>query len=200
MQPLPSQLPVQNSVALKTGVLWGAIIVVVNIILSYISHAVGISSLAILTYVVALVGYFFAGMFAARQTGRVATGLLAGLYAGIVGGLGLLIWGLIELYALHIDANAFNAASSSSALSSSQVQAVVTTAFFIGIIFAIIINAAIGLGLGAAGGAAGKGQAKLPMAQPYQEAPYPSQPYQQGPSYPTNQQPPSYPPNQPYQQ
>ena len=87
MQPLPSAPPVQNPVALRTGFLWGVIIVVVNIILSYIGFAAGISALGILTFIIGLVGFFLAGMFAARQTGRVETGLLAGLYAGIVGGI-----------------------------------------------------------------------------------------------------------------
>jgi hypothetical protein len=173
------QYPIQGKLALREGVLYGIGIVVINVIISYIASLAKLP-IGWLTFIIALAGLFVVGIMAAQKTARVATGTLAGLWAGFVGGLGLGIWVLIAVFALGQSAlqQGINMATTQqSSLNASQMQSIVVG----GLIFAAVLYAVgglgIGAGIGALGGLVGRSRAKVP-AMEYHESFYSGNPPQ----------------------
>ena len=78
----------------KWGAIFGVILGVIQIVLSLFSLGLLKTVIDLLVW---LVGFFLAGMFAARQTGRAGTGALAGLVTGLISGLLGIIFGLIQI-------------------------------------------------------------------------------------------------------
>ncbi len=147
---------------------------------------------------------FIAGFAAARQSHRTRDGLLAGLFVGIVSGLGYLIvayvagivFDLVRFHEFYVP---------------NPIYYYLRTLAIIYTLVTTIVESAVALGVGAIGGAAGRcPQAPRPprvmyaypgQAAPQQPYPYPAQQPQAGayPGYPP-QQPPAaypYPPQQP---
>ena len=152
---------------------------------------------------------FIAGFAAARQSHRARDGMLAGLFVGIISGLAYLIVAYVVGVALTlIRFHEFYVPNPMYYFFYSP------AVFIIYILVTTIIESAVALGVGAIGGAAGRGpQAPRPPRvmyvypgqpapqQPYGAYPYPPQQPQAGayPGYPA-QQPPAaypYPPQQP---
>ena len=144
---------------------------------------------------------FIAGFAAARQSHRARDGMLAGLFVGIISGLAYLIVAYVVGVALTlIRFHEFYVPNPMYYFFYSP------AVFIIYILVTTIIESAVALGVGAIGGAAGKGRAPLSQQQ-YQESLYQSPmggyPPQPGyPSYPQQQPPqqggyPGYPPQQP---
>src|SRR5689334_18513318 len=86
--------------AVRQGLMYGGLIILVSIIQNAIQFAVGgadaftgqsnssgVPGLGFLVFVVNLVLLFLAGMFTARQNGKVGSATIAGLIAGVVGGI-----------------------------------------------------------------------------------------------------------------
>jgi hypothetical protein len=173
------QYPIQGKLALREGVLYGIGIVVINVIISYIAFLAKLP-IGWLTFIIALAGLFVVGIMAAQKTARAATGTLAGLWAGLVGGLGLGIWSLIAVLALGQSAfqQGINMATAQqSSLNASQVQSIaVVTLIILGVVYAAV-GLGIGAGLGALGGLVGRSRAKVP-AMEYSESFYSGNPPQ----------------------
>jgi hypothetical protein len=163
---------------------------------------------SIVGILVALAAYFFAGFRASSQSGKISTGLLAGMWTGIVAQV---ISRTVNVVTLALSSTRLQQLTTieNRALSSAGSDVRLTNADMLGLVigvtvFVIIFVVAVALGVGAIGGAVGKSRA--PMSQQvYQESFYQSPmggyPPPQ-PGYP--QQPqggyPGYPPQQPPQQ
>ena len=195
--------------ALRIGLLFGVILGVILILLNLIGALVKIPALGlatlILIIIIALVAYFFAGFRASGQSGKISTGLLAGMWTGIFSSIlatiGNVIIALPSLPEATAAANKgiveFGGQSSFRYTETTYLLAEIVV-----FILLAVLSSAIALGVGAIGGAVGKGRAPLPQ-QAYQESLYqsPMAGYPPQPGYP--QQPqggyPGYPPQQPQQ-
>jgi Family of unknown function (DUF5518) len=77
---------------------WGAICGVVLGVIQIIISLLPLGSLkTILDVLVWLIGFFVIGLFAARQTGRVRTGALVGLVAGLIDALIAVIFMIVQI-------------------------------------------------------------------------------------------------------
>jgi len=179
---------------LIVGVALGAISIISNLITSF-AHPTGAIAFLIgaVFFVIALLGYAYAGYRASAITGRVGTGAIAGLIAGLIAGIiGSIVSIILIVSGITVIANA-----------GAVNRSVLLVGAIIGIIIGLAIALGIGAGLGAIGGLIGKSRA--PQGQQYQEVLYqgmpPAQgPYQQGPYQgvpPTQNQ---YPQDTPYPQ
>jgi hypothetical protein len=218
MQPAQSAQPAQKVSALRIGLLFGIILGVVMIAFGVVEQAakgVG-AALSIVGIIVALVAYFFAGFRASGQSGKISTGLLAGMWTGIISsvlnGIASVIVAIPNLPEATAAAN--KAIVDSGAQTDIRYNETTILLATIGIVVLFsILGSAVALGVGAIGGAAGKGRAPQPQ-QAYTEslyqspmAGYPPQQPPQGGAYsgypPQQQQPqgdyPGYPPQQPPQ-
>ena len=102
----------------------------------------------ILDLLVWLIVFFVLGLFAARQTGRVRTGALVGLVAGLIGGLIAVLFVIIQL---ATNGQQITQALNQAGLSPGELN----TSDVVGIVLALIVIAALELGLGAGMGALG---------------------------------------------
>ena len=187
-----------RKVAFRYGLIFGLIQAAIALIVALLNIFVLSSNTGVvlvlngLVFLTGLAAYFIAGMMASRQTGKVSTGTISGLWAGVFYGvLGFIITTILFLsitYPKLIDH--YNSVGYPSNVSQSAFKAGIVAGgvglYFLGLIFAI----GVGAGIGALGGLLGRSQArKNAPLQPYQEQPYPGQPYPppqpyQGQSYP----------------
>jgi hypothetical protein len=181
--------------ALQNGLLFGVILGAMEVVFSLTLGNVGF--LICLIFYLGIIG--FAGYRASARTGKVSTGLVAGLLAGlfssIIGSLGLFVYLLPNLdtlrQQLQQQATTFN-------------QGVVinyTNNVVIGLVVLLLVILILGssllaLGIGAIGGAIGKGKAPVPP-YPY-PGQYPDPRYMPPPAYPPQEHipPQAYPPSQ----
>lgn len=201
----PAQ-PAQKVSALRIGLLFGVCLGVIMIAIGLVQHFVnGLGFLSFVSILVGLVAYFFAGFRASGQSGKISTGLLAGMWTGIISSV---LNGIVSVIVAipnlpEATAAANKAIVDSGAQSNFRYTDTTTLLVVIGVVIGLaILGSAIALGVGAIGGAVGKGRAPLPQ-QAYQESMYqsPMAGYPPQPGYP--QQPqggyPGYPPQQPPQ-
>jgi hypothetical protein len=199
--------------ALREGAIFGVSLGVLSLIVSLISGFLGATGvgaiLGIVVFVLFLGASLFAGIRASAKTGKVSTGLLAGLFVGlfasIISGIGGIIYDIFNLNTLMGQAN--------KALQQTGSGIRYTTGSFLavtvgGVVLVIVVYLLIGLAIGAIGGAIGRGRAPKPVT-PYQESMYPGAtlgayppPMASAPGYPPQQPPaypayPAYPPDQP---
>lgn len=212
VQPTQSAQPAKKVSAFRIGLLFGIILAVIMIGFNFAEQFAkdvlgrGGLILTILTIIISLAAYFFAGFRASSQSGKVSTGLLAGMWTGIisslVNGVASVLLTIPQLPELTRTANQVIIDSGAQ----TDIRYTETTMLLLtigGTFLLLLLASAIALGVGAIGGAAGKGRAPMSQ-QAYQEAFYQSPmggyPPQQ-PGYP--QQPqggyPGYPPQQPPQ-
>ena len=192
MQPVQPAQPAQKVSALRIGLLFGIILGVVMIVFGIVEQAVTSvgAVLSIVGIIVALVAYFFAGFRASGQSGKISTGLLAGMWTGIISsvlnGVASVIVAIPKLPEATAAANKAIVDSGTQ----TDFRYTDTTTLLVtigGVILVSVLGSAIALGVGAIGGAAGKGRAPLPQ-QAYTESLYqspmagypPQQPPQQG--------------------
>lgn len=184
--------------ALQNGLLFGIILGVLEVALSLTLGTIG--------FVICLVLYLgmvgFAGYRASARTGKVSTGLVAGLFVGlfssIIGSLGLFIFTLPHVDAmrqlLQQQANTFN-----QGVTINYTTNVVIAYLVLLLVILIVGSSALALGIGAIGGAIGKGNAP---AQPTGYPPYPYAGQNADPRYvppptdPRYMPPPAYPPQE----
>lgn len=160
----------------------------------------------IFDFLVPIVALLLAGLLAARRTGRVSTGTLAGLWAGFIGTLIAFAVIAIALETVH-HADFIRGVMSNPRVNPQNAEQTgwLGLAIIGGIL--VIVGIGLGAGLGALGGLIGKTVSPLvqrpyPPAPVYLQTPYPApqSPYQP-PLYPPQQPPPyqssPYPPQQP---
>jgi hypothetical protein len=152
---------VQNP-ALREGLLFGVILGLVQILLSFIN----IGSLgSYIPIILAFGAYIFAGLRASQQTGKLGTGVFAGLWTGlfssVISSIPLLLVTFINMDAIIKNIEKTNHTQ----VSSSQLITSVFYYLFIGIILAVLF----GLVGGALGGFMGKNRRQLPPPEEYQD-------------------------------
>ncbi len=208
----PPPVVSSRKVAFRYGLIFGLIQAAIAIVVSLLSKFVLSSNtgamlvLNVIVFLTGLAAYFIAGMLASRQTGKVSTGTISGLWTGVFSGiLGCIVNIVLFLsitYPTLIDHYNKVGYPSNVSQSAFQVGAIAggVGIYILGFIFAI----GVGAGIGALGGLLGRSQARKNAppqpypAQPYPGQPYPPQPYPAQP-YPGQPYPPQPYPNQPSQ-
>ncbi|HUY76547.1 MAG TPA: hypothetical protein VMV29_07230 [Ktedonobacterales bacterium] len=193
------------------GLSLGALSLIVNLLAGFLKLSGVTTIFGIVVFILFLVVGFMAGFRAAAKTGKVGSGVLAGLLTGlffaILSGIGGVIYDVLNLDTLVSQANkTLSQAGSTVQYTTGSFLAVAIGSAVLGLVLYLLI----GLGVGAIGGAVGRGRAPKPVT-PYQESLYPGGGYpgaypppmppgagyppQQPPAYPGAypQQPPSYP-------
>jgi hypothetical protein len=202
-----------GKIAFRYGLIFGIIQTVIALITALVTSltdplklnaglSLGLGSLIFLT---SLVAYFIAGTFASRQTGKVSTGTISGLWTGVFYGvLGCIITVVLFLTIQYPKlVNQYNTVGYPANATASEFQLGLVIAGVGLPILGLFLAIGIGAGIGALGGLLGRSQArKNAPPQPYPAQPYPAHPYQGQPyppqSYPAQpNQGPSY-PGQPY--
>jgi len=164
--------------ALQNGMLFGVILGIIEIALSFLLGAVGFV-INVLLFLF-LTGY--AGYRASGRTGKVSTGLVAGLFVGLVSSVIACI-PLLLYYLTNIDT--FRAQLQQQMEASNLYQGFTLTNNLVivtVILFLVVIVAGatlVGLGVGSIGGAIGKGRARPPSVPQFPSSmpPYPPQGY-----------------------
>ena len=179
--------------ALQNGLLFGVILGVIEVVFSLTVGNVGF--LISLIFYLGIIG--FAGYRASARTGKVSTGLVAGLLAGlfssIIGSLGLFLYLLPNLDTLRQQLQQ-NATTFNQGVSINYTNNVVIGLVVLLLVIMILGSSLLALGLGAIGGAIGKGKAPVPP-YPY-PGQYPDPRYMPPPAYPPQEYipPQNYPP------
>lgn len=141
----------------KWGSISGGILGVIQVAIPQFPHK------TILDLLVWLIGFFLIGMFAARQTGKVGTGALVGLVTGLVGGLIVVLFGVLQLTGTNpqvtqaLDRAAQYAQQRGRVLSLTDIR---IFAIVGGLIVVEAIELSLGSGIGALGGLLGRRQTR----------------------------------------
>jgi hypothetical protein len=141
------------------GVGVGAILGLIQLVISLLS--LGLFRI-ILDLIVWLVGFFLIGLFAARHTGRVKTGTLAGLVTGLSSGLIAGLFGIYQLLAngpqitQALNQTSQRAQQQGQSISSSQFQTIAIIGIVIGLVVTLAVELGLGAGIGALGGLVGR--------------------------------------------
>ena len=175
----PAQ-PAQKVSGFRIGLLYGLILAVLLIAISVIGvftrdlgSGVGLALNAV-SIIVALVAYFFAGYRASALSSKVSTGLVAGLWTGLISALlSFAVSIALLLPNLSTLTETENRALSDAGSNVRVDDTTILVFLIILVIILVIIIALIALGIGAIGGAVGKGRAPMPQ-QIYQESMYQS--------------------------
>jgi len=185
----------------RNGVLFGLVLGVVYLIiyaLVGVLHILAASSIVSIAFTLLIfVAAGVAGARAAGVNGKVTSGLLAGLFTALLGAalgtVGAIIFDYLNADALVRIANRAYAAAGLSLRVSPQTFLVNTV---LGSLVIIVVDALIGLGIGALGGLIGRGRAPKAAAATYQESFYPgaAAPMGGAPFPPANEYPQAPPP------
>jgi len=156
--------------ALQQGLIWGFILGLVLLVITYFSGGLGqISTLIALALI--LVFAFIAGQRASRRTGRTATGVWAGLLTGAISALlSVIVSGVFAFTNFDAIVQSFrNAAKSQGVNPNSVTPQTVTTTIISSILITFVLAILLGLVGGALGGSRGRRRAPPPTEQ-YQES------------------------------
>lgn len=182
------------------GLSLGALSLIVKLLAGFLKLAGVTTIFGVVVFILFLVVGVMAGFRAAAKTGKVGSGLLAGLLTGlffaILSGIGSVLYDVLNLNTLISQAN--------KTLTQAGSTLQYTTGSFLAVaigsaVLSLVLYLLVGLGVGAIGGAIGRGRAPKSVA-PYQESMYPGSAYPgaypppmpPGAGYP-QQQPPAYP-------
>ena len=152
----------------KWGASYGLIVGLIQSIVSLFSSG---RLTTILDLLIWLVGFFLIGLDTARQTGKVGTGAQVGLVAGLIGGLIAGIFGIIQLavdgsqITAAINQAIQNAQNRGRSLSPDQIQTIATIGIVISLSVTILVELALGAGIGALGGLVGRRRAELALSK-----------------------------------
>ena len=176
--------------ALQNGLLFGIVLGIVEILLSFLLDGTGLI-ISVLLFLF-IVGY--AGYRASARTGKVSTGLLAGLLVGllssVIANIPLLVYYLSNIDGFRVQLQKEMAANNMYQGITLTNNLVIATVILL-LVMLVVGATLLGLGVGSIGGAIGKGRAPRPPVMQY---PYPMPPYP-----PPIYVPPSPQPYQPYQ-
>ncbi len=156
--------------ALQQGLIWGFILGLVLLVITYFSGGLGqISTLIALALI--LVFAFIAGQRASRRTGRTATGVWAGLLTGAISALITVIFnGGFAFTNLDATVQSLkNAAQSQGVSPNSVTPQAVTTTIISDILIIMVLAILLALVGGLVGGSRGRRLAPPPV-NPYQES------------------------------
>jgi hypothetical protein len=185
----PDQHPPESGkIAIRYGLIFGVGLFIIAAILALIAtfafYGSSFASLfSIVYWLIGLVAFFLVGIFAAKKTGKVGTGTLAGLWAGIFDGVLYAIFAIILFftYTLGKEANTLTNSSTGAHLAAGSAQELAIALIVIVQVFSLLSAIGLGAGLGALGGLVGRATSKAkyagPGQQPYAGQPYPGQPY-----------------------
>lgn len=196
----------QGNPAVKWGLIFGGLLILVALINLGIEYATGTLAAATsiastrslnvgtallqscIVFLIEVALYFTAGVMAARENGRVGTGSVAGLIAGLMAGV---VGAVITLFTFFTRPFALAAGANMSPAAFHSFMVVVG---IIGAVLGLALAAGIGAGIGALGGLMGRGQYdRAHPAQPMMESFY--TPMAPGGGYPPAGYPPAgYPP------
>ena len=180
--------------ALQNGLLFGMILGIVEIILTFLLGTLGfIISVLLFLFIVGYAGYR-----ASTHTGKVSTGLVAGLLVGllssVIASIPLLIYYLSNIDAFRVQLQQQMTASNLyQGFTLTNNLVIVSVILFLVVL--VVGATLLGLGIGSIGGAIGKGQALPPPVPQYPSSmpPYPPQGYAP-PQPPPQEYRPPYPP------
>jgi ABC-type transport system involved in cytochrome bd biosynthesis fused ATPase/permease subunit len=151
--------------ALRQGLIFGIILGVILLALSFISTNFFI------TLALILLAAFLAGRRASQETGRITTGTLAGLWTGLIG---IFIPSIISviLVLINIDAyrNSIQTAADKQHQHITYTNSMVITSLLINVLFLIVLGVLPGVIGGALGGNISRRRAHLPPIEEYHEA------------------------------
>ena len=155
--------------ALRYGLIFGLILLVVQTLLSFVGGALGIlyDLIALGAY---LVLCLMAGRRASQETGRLKTGLLAGLWAGLISSLISTVISLILTF-VNLDAlrSYYQSVSDQQHLGIHYDNGLVISTQLFSFAISILLAILLGVAGGAIGGYMGRNRA-APPSEPYQEA------------------------------
>ena len=151
--------------ALRQGLIFGIILGVILLALSFISTNFFI------TLALILLAAFLAGRRASQETGRITTGTLAGLWTGLIG---IFIPSIISviLVLINIDAyrNSIQTAADKQHQHITYTNSMVIASLLINVLFLIVLGVLPGVIGGALGGNISRRRAHLPPVEEYHEA------------------------------
>ena len=151
--------------ALRQGLIFGIILGVILLALSFISTNFFI------TLALILLAAFLAGRRASQETGRITTGTLAGLWTGLIG---IFIPSIISviLVLINIDAyrNSIQTAADKQHQHITYTNSMVIASLLINVLFLIVLGVLPGVIGGALGGNISRRRAHLPPIEEYHEA------------------------------
>lgn len=168
------QSPVRPGIiARREGLIFGVglgVLLCLNFLLSVYANV----GFTLITWVIGLAVYFWAGMRAGQASHVTSAGLLAGLFTGVISSVINLIVvlpvTLLNLTKLREAAQkALDQQVKGPHIHYTDGSFTKTVVF--GLVIGIVLAALFGIGLGAAGGAVGRARSPLP-AQPYEESMY----------------------------
>ncbi len=172
----------KNNPALKWGLIFGLALAIIQVIFDIITNVIVRAAnigliVNVLSLLIGIVAYLVVGLLAARETGKVSTGTLAGLW-------GALFYGVIGLVStLIITFTRIGELVRRAQITADQLHLAVhyTPALIIGgaitaAVLGLAFTIGLGAGLGALGGLIGKGMAKVPPPPTYQETYYQGMP------------------------
>lgn len=157
--------------ALRQGIFFGVILGIILVAFSFIGNVLG-SLGSYIIFALYLVFAFLAGRRASQETGRLGTGVLAGVLTGAIGALlDSLFYGIYAFFTF----NALLQSYKDAAKKQGQDPNLITSTFLINtIVISILITVVLAVLLGVAGGAIGgnfgRRRARLPPAEEYREA------------------------------
>jgi hypothetical protein len=193
--------------AMREGLTFGVVLGVIFVVQRILTLTTSVSFTGFIVLILAIGAYVWAGIRASGETGKVSTGLLAGLWTGLFSSLIDLVGSLILAAAFIGRMRATIEAALRQAGSPLHVTTGMVILFtVVGLVFGTIGGVLFGLGFGALGGAIGKGRYQPSI--PYQEAMYtgmqqpgypPAPGYPPQPQYPPQPGQPGYPPQYPPQ-
>lgn len=161
-----------RKVAQREGLVFGVGLGIL-LCLNYLLSVYASFGFTLITWLVGLGAYFWAGMRAGKVARITSAGLLAGLFTGVISSVINLIV-VLPVTLINVDKLRIAAQKIADQVknnhthytNSSYINIVV-----LGLIVGIVLAALFGIGLGAAGGAVGRARAPLPT-QTYQESLY----------------------------
>src|SRR5579863_10001165 len=158
--------------ALRYAIIFGLILLVVQVAFSYLSGFLGLGSIG--TYVALAIYLLFgllAGQRASTRTGKLGTGVLSGFLTGLIGSFLVSLLSFILDY-VNIDyiRQQFQQASTSQHLGITYTNALVLQVFVISLALEIVLGCLLALAGGAIGGYIGRGRVQLPPPSEYEES------------------------------
>jgi Family of unknown function (DUF5518) len=151
--------------ALRQGIIFGIILGIILLALSFI----GFNNFSI-TFILCLLAAFLAGFRASQETGRMITGTLAGLWAGLIGTfIPSLI--LMILFLINIDAYRKSAQviADQKHLHTTYTNSILIEGLLINFVILLFLGVLLGAVGGVVGGQFGRRRATIPPVEEYKE-------------------------------
>lgn len=156
------QQTARGRLALQQGLLFGAILGVVDLARTLVEGPTGLTAavpgaLGIVTFLVVAAGFVYLGFRVAARVGNASQGALAGLIAGLVVWVCYVAGALLVAFSNQETLRRqFQSAADQAHLGIQYSTETVLAAIIVTLVFAVFLGAGVGAGLGALGGLFGK--------------------------------------------